>query len=308
MYSYKEFFLRYLGQTSPEPLLIQVERAEGVFLYGPAGERYLDLVSGVSVSNTGHANPRIIDAVRRQAEAYLHIMVYGEFIQSPQVRYAELLVSLLPENLNCIYFVNSGSEAVEGAIKLTRRHTGRTEVVYFSNAYHGSTYGALSVQGSDLFRSAFGPLLPDTVMAGFNDRSVAGMITEKTAGVIVEPIQAEAGVILPDPGFLQLLRERCDETGALLIFDECQTGFGRTGTMFAMERYEVVPDILILAKALGGGMPLGSFIASGSIMKSLSFNPALGHITTFGGHPVCCAAGMASLQTLMDEELISGVV
>jgi acetylornithine/succinyldiaminopimelate/putrescine aminotransferase len=235
-------------------------------------------------------------------------MVYGEVIQSPQVKYAELLVSLLPENLNCIYFVNSGSEAVEGAIKLTRRHTGKTEVVYFSNAYHGSTYGALSVQGSDLFRSAFGPLLPDTVRAGFNDRSVAGMISEKTAAVIVEPIQAEAGVILPDPGFLQLLRKRCDETGALLIFDECQTGFGRTGTMFAMERYAVVPDILVLAKALGGGMPLGSFIASGNIMKSLSFNPALGHITTFGGHPVCCAAGMASLQTLMDEELISGVV
>jgi acetylornithine/succinyldiaminopimelate/putrescine aminotransferase len=250
MYSYKELFLKYLGQTSPEPLMIQVERAEGVFLYGPAGERYFDLVSGVSVSNTGHANPRIIDAVKRQADAYLHIMVYGEVIQSPQVKYAELLVSLLPENLNCIYFVNSGSEAVEGAIKLTRRHTGKTEVVYFSNAYHGSTYGALSVQGSDLFRSAFGPLLPDTVRAGFNDRSVAGMISEKTAAVIVEPIQAEAGVILPDPGFLQLLRKRCDETGALLIFDECQTGFGRTGTMFAMERYAVVPDILVLAKAL----------------------------------------------------------
>jgi acetylornithine/succinyldiaminopimelate/putrescine aminotransferase len=283
--------------------MVEIVRAEGVYLYGVTGERYIDLISGVSVSNTGHANQSVIDAVQKQSTDYMHLMVYGELIQSPQVEYAKELTSLLPDQLDSVYFVNSGSEAVEGALKLARRYTGRPGIVSFENAYHGSTYGALSVQGSDFFSHAFGPLLPGVSRAKFNDIEAIHLITEETACVIVEPIQAEAGVILPENGFLHLLRNRCNEVGALLIFDECQTGFGRTGTLFCLERFEVVPDIIVLAKALGGGMPLGAFISSHQIMASLAHNPPLGHITTFGGHPVCCAAGLASLRVIIAGNL-----
>jgi acetylornithine/N-succinyldiaminopimelate aminotransferase len=303
MSSSRQLFLRHLGQTSPEPLMVEIVKAEGVYLYGVSGEKYIDLISGVSVSNTGHANRQVIEAVQRQVSDYMHLMVYGEFIQSPQVEYASALTSLLPDKLDSVYFVNSGSEAVEGALKLARRYTGRPGIVSFENAYHGSTFGALSVQGSDLFSHAFGPLLPGVTRARFNDPAAAQYITRETACVIVEPIQAEAGVIMPENSFLELLRSRCTEVGALLIFDECQTGFGRTGTLFCLERYGVVPDILVLAKALGGGMPLGAFISTRQIMASLTHDPPLGHITTFGGHPVCCAAGMASLKVLIENNL-----
>jgi acetylornithine/succinyldiaminopimelate/putrescine aminotransferase len=283
--------------------MLEIEKAEGVFMYGPSGEKYLDLVSGVSVSNTGHRHPKVVEAIKNQVDSYLHLMVYGEMIQTPQVKYAGRLASILPGQLNCIYFVNSGSEAVEGALKLAKRYTGRSRIIYFTNSYHGSTHAALSVQGSEKYRNAFRPLMPDTEMTDFNDFDSADKIDNHTACVIVEPIQAEAGVILPRTGFLELLRERCSKHGALLIFDEVQTGFGRTGKMFAIDRYGVVPDILVLAKALGGGMPLGAFISSGEIMSSLINNPRLGHITTFGGHPVCCAAGLASLEVIIEEKL-----
>ena len=274
-------------------------------MYGPSGEKYMDLISGVSVSNTGHRHPAVVQAVKDQVDAYMHLMVYGELIQSPQVKYAEYLTSFLPASLDCCYFVNSGSEAVEGALKLAKRFTGRSRIISFRNAYHGSTHGPLSIQGSEQYRNAFRPLLPDTFQINFNDPDALDSIDEKTACVIIEPVQAEAGVILPQEGFLEKVRRKCTETNSLLIFDEIQTGFGRTGHMFAIDRYNVVPDILLLAKALGGGMPLGAFISSGTIMNSLMINPPLGHITTFGGHPVCCAAGLASMKVLTEESLIS---
>lgn len=303
MLTNRQLFLLHLGQTSYAPLMLEIEKAEGVFMYGPSGEKYLDLVSGVSVSNTGHRHPKVVEAIKNQVDSYLHLMVYGEMIQTPQVKYAERLASLLPEKLCSVYFVNSGSEAVEGALKLAKRYTGRSQIIYFTNSYHGSTHAALSVQGNEKYRNAFRPLLPDTVQIDFNEVSSLDRIDDHTACVIVEAIQAEAGVILPRTGFLELMREKCSKHGALLIFDEVQTGFGRTGTMFAITRYRVVPDILVLAKALGGGMPLGAFISSQEIMSSLTNNPQLGHITTFGGHPVCCAAGLASLEVIIEERL-----
>lgn len=303
MPSLRQLFLDHLGQTSPTPLLLEIERAEGSFLYDSQGRDYIDLISGVSVSNTGHRNPAVVAAVKEQADRYMHLMVYGEVVQSPQVRYAEKLASLLPQVLQSVYFVNSGSEAIEGAIKLARRFTGRNEIIYFRNAYHGSTTGALSVQGSETYRNAFRPLMPATVMAEFNSPYAADMISGKTAAVLVEPVQAEAGVIAPEGTFLADLRSACNRHGAMLIFDEVQTGFGRTGSLFSMYRYNVIPDIVVLAKALGGGMPLGGFIASREIMSSLTHDPVLGHITTFGGHPVCCAAGLASLGVIISEDL-----
>ncbi|MBI5008522.1 MAG: aspartate aminotransferase family protein, partial [Bacteroidia bacterium] len=265
MLTNRQLFLRHLGQTSPSPMLIEIEKAEGVWLYSPDGKKYLDLISGVSVSNTGHRNPRVIDAVKTQLDSYMHLMVYGEIIQSPQVRYAEKLAGILPGNLDSCYFVNSGSEAVEGALKLAKRYTGRSRIITFRNAYHGSTHGALSVQGNEYFKNSFRPLLPDVHMAVFNDPGATDMINSSTACVIIEPVQAEGGVIFPDEGFLQNIRKRCYDTGALLIFDEIQTGFGRIGHLFAINRFGVVPDILLLAKALGGGMPLGAFISSAEI-------------------------------------------
>jgi len=303
MPSFRQLFLEHIGQTSPSPLLFEVVKADGCFLYGPSGEDYLDLISGVCVSNTGHANPEVVKAVKDQVDAYMHVMVYGEVIQSPQVQYATLLASVLPAELQSVFFVNSGSEAVEGGIKLARRYTGRSEIIYFRNAYHGSTTGALSVQGAETYRNAFRPLMPGTTMAGFNDLKSLDLITEHTAAVLVEPLQAEAGIIEPQGGFLDKLRKQCTRCGALLIFDEIQTGFGRLGSLFALQKYNVVPDILLLAKALGGGMPLGAFVSSNTIMSSLTVNPVLGHITTFGGHPVCCAAGRASLEYLIKNNL-----
>ncbi len=303
MPSQRQLFLEHIGQTSPAPLMIEIERAEGSFLYDSQGRDYLDLISGVSVSNTGHRHPAVMAALKEQADRYMHLMVYGEIIQSPQVQYATRLASLLPQSLESVYFVNSGSEAIEGALKLARRYTGRSEIIYFRNAYHGSTTGALSVQGSEVYRNAFRPLMPSTVMAEFNSPAAAEMIGCNTAAVIVEPVQAEAGVIQPSGYFLNELREACSRHGALLIFDEVQTGFGRTGSLFSLYRYNVTPDILVLAKALGGGLPLGAFIASREIMSSLTHDPVLGHITTFGGHPLCCATGLASLEVIVKDQL-----
>jgi acetylornithine/N-succinyldiaminopimelate aminotransferase len=304
MFTNRQLFLRHIGQTSSTPMLLEIVRAEGVFMYGPDGKKYLDLISGVSVSNTGHCHPKVVAAVKNQAESYMHLMVYGEIIQSPQVKYAERLAGILPPELNTCYFVNSGSEAVEGALKLAKKFTGRSRIISFKNSYHGSTHGALSIQGSELYRNAFRPLLPDTFQIGFNDEKSLVAIDRNTACVIIEPVQGEAGVIYPENAFLEKIRERCNSTGALLIFDEIQTGFGRTGCMFAIDRFGVVPDILLLAKALGGGMPLGAFISSNEIMSALVSNPPLGHITTFGGHPVCCAAGLASLNVIIEENLV----
>jgi acetylornithine/N-succinyldiaminopimelate aminotransferase len=285
------------------PLMLEIIRAEGIYMYGADGKKYIDLISGVSVSNTGHCHPKVVEAVRNQAGLYMHLMVYGEIIQNPQVKYAERLAEILPSSLGSCYFVNSGSEAVEGGLKLAKRYTGRSRIISFKNAYHGSTHGALSIQGSEIYRNAFRPLLPDTFQIDFNDENSLALIDSKTACVIVEPVQGEGGIIYPENNFLVKLRDRCTSTGTLLIFDEIQTGFGRLGQMFAIDRFGVIPDILLLAKALGGGMPLGAFISSQEIMASLVTNPALGHITTFGGHPVCCAAGLASLNVIIEEKL-----
>lgn len=304
MLTNRQLFLMHVGQTSDAPMMLEISHAAGVFMYSPDGKKYLDLISGVSVSNTGHCHPEVVKAVQEQAATYMHLMVYGEVIQSPQVKYAERIAGLLPSSLGSIYFVNSGSEAVEGALKLAKRYTGRSRMVYFRNAYHGSTHGPLSVQGSEKFKNAFRPLMPDTFMADISGENAAEMIDEKTACVIIEPVQGEGGVIDAGKKLLEALRKKCTETGALLIFDEVQTGFGRTGTMFAFEKTGVVPDILLLAKALGGGMPLGAFVSSSEILSSLISNPVLGHITTFGGHPVCCAAGLASLEVIIKEDLV----
>lgn len=303
MLTNRQLFMMHIGQTSEAPMMLEISSAKGVYMTDTGGRKYIDLISGVSVSNTGHCHPAVVEAVKKQAETYMHLMVYGEIIQSPQVRYAERLTGILPKSLESVYFVNSGSEAVEGALKLAKRYTGRSRIVFFRNAYHGSTHGPLSVQGSEKFRNAFRPLLPDTFMGEINDHSSVDLIDDKTACVIIEPVQGEAGVINAGKVFLESLRKKCNETGTLLVFDEVQTGFGRTGTMFAFEHSGVVPDILLLAKAMGGGMPLGAFISSREIMSSLVSNPALGHITTFGGHPVCCAAGLASLEVILGEDL-----
>ena len=310
MKTLRQQFLAHIGQTSPEPLLLEVEHAEGVFFYTPEGKRYYDLVSGVSVNNVGHTNPAVISAVQKQAADYMHVMVYGELVERPQVQYAKLLSELLPEPLDSVYFVNSGSEAVEGALKLAKRHTGRHKMMSMHCAYHGSNHGSLSMMASpegDTWKAPFQPLLPNVEYLWFNNFDDISRIDEETACVLVEPVQGEAGVIPPKDGYLQALRKRCDETGTMLIFDEIQTGMGRTGSMFAMQKYGVTPEIVCLAKAFGGGMPLGAFISSKEIMDSLQSNPVLGHITTFGGHPVCCAAGLAALQYNIDNHLVDYV-
>lgn len=296
-------FLAHVGQTSPSPMMVAVGRAEGAWFHTPEGKRYFDLISGVSVSSVGHGNPEVVAAVQKQASDYMHVMVYGEMIESPQVGLAGKLAELLPSNLGNVFFVNSGAEAVEGALKLAKRYTGRREMLSFRNAYHGSTQGAMSMMAAPEYREAYGPLLPEVGYLDYNDFDGLEKITDMTACVLAEPIQGEGGVRLPEKGFLAALRKRCDETGALLIFDEIQTALGRTGMMFAFEKYGVVPDILCLAKALGGGMPLGAFVSSGEIMRVLTHDPALGHITTFGGHPVCCAAGLAALGYVVEKGL-----
>ena len=303
-------FLRHVAQTSPGPQLIEVARAEGVFFYTPEGKPYYDLVSGVSVNNVGHGNRAVVEAVQRQAADYMHIMVYGEMVERPQVEFARLLAESLPEPLDTVYFLNSGAEAVEGALKLAKRYTHRTEMISMRRAYHGSTHGAMSMMGEpegEEWKNAFRPLLPDTKAIDFNSFADFEQITERTACVLCEPVQGEAGVRVPQDGYLQALRTRCDEVGALLIFDEVQVGMGRTGEMFAMQKYGVTPDIVCLAKALGGGMPLGAFVSSQKIMSTLTHNPVLGHITTFGGHPVCCAAGLAAMKFLQEEKVVEDV-
>jgi acetylornithine/succinyldiaminopimelate/putrescine aminotransferase len=307
MISQRELFIKHVAQTSPFPLALEIEKAEGCYLYDTSGKQYLDLISGISVCNLGHRHANVVKAVKEQADKYMHVMVYGEYIQSPQVQLAALFSSVLPPVLQSVYFVNSGAEAIEGAIKLAKRSTGRTGLISFKNSYHGCTHGALSLMGDERLKQPFRPLLPDVQHLEFNNKTDLDRITKHTAAVIIEPIQAEAGVVLPNKNFLNELRERCTKTGALLIFDEIQTGYGRTGKLFAFEHYNVVPDILCLAKGMGGGMPLGAFISSKRIMSDLSENPELGHITTFGGNPVCCAAGLATLQTILDEKLINEV-
>lgn len=303
-YRLGENFLRHIGQTSPSPLGIEIQRAEGVFLYTPEGKRYVDLVSGVSVSNVGHSNPEVIAAVCEQASKHMHLMVYGEIVQQPQVDHATLLASQLPGNLDVIYYVNSGSEANEAAIKLAKRKSGRREIISCVNCYHGSTQGALSLMSSEKFKNSFRPLLPDIRHIRFNSFEDLELITERTAAFIIEPVQGEGGVQIPVEGYLEAVRERCDKTGTILIFDEIQTGFGRCGKLFAAQRWNVVPDIITLAKALGGGMPLGAFAASKELMDLWQSNPVLGHITTFGGHPVSCAAALASLRILLRENWV----
>ncbi len=307
MISKKELFYSYLAQTSPEPMALEITKAKGVYLYGKTGEKYLDLISGISVSNVGHSHPNIVKAVKNQVDSYMHLMVYGEYIQSPQVLLAQKITDLLPPNLNNVYFVNSGSEANEGAMKLAKRFTGKSKIVYCKNAYHGSTQGVLSIIGNDDFKKPFEPFLPETYAITFNELNDLSIIDKNTAAVILEPIQAEAGIVIPSKQYLKLLQKKCKENGTLLIFDEVQTGFGRTGTFWGFEQFDVVPDIITLAKGMGGGMPIGAFISSKSIMESLTHHPVLGHITTFGGHPVCCAASLACLNTILDENLMAQI-
>ncbi|MFM2139221.1 MAG: hypothetical protein RJA57_1528 [Bacteroidota bacterium] len=303
----RELFLRHVAQTSPAPIGLEIVRAEGCLLYDAQGRSCLDLIGGISVANTGHRHPRVLQAIRDQLDAYLHVMVYGEFIESPQVQYAELLSRHLPSSLNAVYFTNSGTEAIEGAMKLAKRVTGRTEIVSFAHSYHGSTQGALSVMGDEYWKNAFRPLLPGIRQEVYGEPASIDRIDAYTACVIAETVQAEAGVRSPDPEWMKALRERCTRTGTLLVLDEIQAGFGRTGTLWGFEEYGVVPDILVLGKALGGGMPLGAFIADKSRMDAFTGDPVLGHITTFGGHPVCCAAGKAALELLLEEGWIRTV-
>ena len=303
----RQLFLNHVGQTSEAPLALEIIRAEGCKLFDADGKEYIDLIGGISVCNVGHRHPAVIEAIKRQLDNYLHIMVYGELVQSPQVQYATLLTQHLPASLNSVFFTASGSEATEGAMKLAKRFQNRTQIISFKNSYHGSTQGALSVMGSEYWQQAFRPLLPDILQMNYNSFEDLDNITERTACVIAETIQAEAGVLVPQNGWLKALRNKCDETGTLLILDEIQCGFGRNGTLWAFEQFDVVPDILLLGKALGGGMPLGAFVANKKIMDSFTHDPVLGHINTFGGHPVCCAAGLAAFNVLLDEKLIEGI-
>jgi len=303
----RQLFLNNVAQTSDFPLAIEIEKAEGIYLYGKKGEKYIDLIAGIGVSNIGHRHPKVVQAIKDQADKYLHLMVYGEYIQSPQVLLAHTLTSLLPPTLNTVYFVNSGAEATEGALKLAKRFTGRSEIIACHNSYHGSTHGALSVMGNEDFKQAFRPLLPDIQFVHFGSWSDIDIITHKTACVIIETVQGEAGVNIACREYFKLLRDKCNSTGTLIILDEIQTGFGRTGKMFGFEHYNFVPDIVLFAKGIGGGMPLGAFVSSETIMASLRNNPILGHITTFGGHPINCAAALATLDVIVAENLVAGV-
>ena len=303
----EDVFLNRLAQTTDFPYLISVARAEGIYLYSPDGKRYADLISGIGVSNIGHRHPKVIQAIKDQLDRHLHVMVYGEFIQSTPNLLAAKLTSLLPPSLNCCYFVNSGTEANEGALKLAKRFTGRTEIVSCRKSYHGSTHGSMSVSGNEIKKAAFRPLLPDVRFINFNEMADLDAITDRTACVIMETIQGDAGVRVPAKEYLQAVRKKCDETGALLILDEIQSGMGRTGTLFAFEQFGIVPDILTTAKAFGGGLPIGAFVADQKVMKCLTHDPMLGHITTFGGNPVCCASALATLEVIEDENLLAQV-
>ena len=303
----RQLFQQHIAQTSPTPVGIEIVSASGNYLYDSEGKAYIDLIGGISVCNIGHSNPEVIKAVQEQAEKYLHVMVYGEVVQSPQVKYAALLAKHLPASLDCVYFTNSGSEATDGALKLARRVTGRTDVICCNNSYHGHTLGALSVMGDEYWRNAFRPLLPGVWHYDYNSNELIDAINEHTACVLIETVQAEAGVLVPDADWLQRLRQKCTDTCTLLILDEIQCGFGRTGKLWGFEHFGIVPDIVLLGKALGGGLPMGAFIASHNMMAALTHDPVLGHITTFGGHPLCCAAGMAAMQVLLREQLTEQV-
>jgi acetylornithine/N-succinyldiaminopimelate aminotransferase len=303
----RELFFKHVAQTSPHPLGLEIVRAKGLILYDSTGKEYIDCISGISVSHLGHGHPEVVAAIKEQADLYLHLLVYGELVQSPQVRYAQFLTGQLPASLNCVYFTNSGAEAVEGAMKLAKRSTQRTGILGFRQSYHGSTQGALSLMGDEYWRNAFRPLLPGISLLEYNEFQDLESISEGTACVVLEIIQAERGVNIPSADWVTALRRKCDQTGALLVIDEVQTGFGRTGRLWAFERFNIQPDILILGKALGGGMPLGAFIADRELMSKLSFQPVLGHITTFGGHPVSCAAGLAAMKFLVREGLVGEV-
>jgi len=284
---------------------LEIDYAEGCHIHTKEGKSYVDLISGIAVSSLGHRHPNVINAIQKQLDKHLHVMVYGEYIQEPQSRFAQLLTDQLPDSLDRVYFVNSGTEANEGALKLAKKYTGRSKFVSFTNSYHGDTHGSLSVTGRAVYRDPYKPLLPDVHFIDFNDPSGLNKINDKTAAVIMEPIQGEGGVIPADREWLQQVREKCDDTGALLIFDEIQTGFFRTGSLFAFQYYDVVPDILTLAKAMGGGMPMGAFVSSSEIFEEFKHNPPLNHVTTFGGHPVCCAAAHANLETLLADDFSS---
>jgi acetylornithine/succinyldiaminopimelate/putrescine aminotransferase len=311
MYKYSEnnktFFHNHLAQTTAFPLGIEVEKAEGIYIFDKNGNRYTDMISGISVNNIGHCHPHVIDAIKNQLGKHMHVMAYGEFIQDAQSRLGKKLSEILPDKLNNVYLVNSGTEANEGAIKLAKRYTGRSEIIACYNSYHGSTIGSLSITGNEQKKYAFRPLVPDIRFIRFNKIDDLNQISSRTAGVIIEPVQGDAGIRIPSKNYMRALREKCIETGSLLILDEVQTGFGRTGKWFAFEHYGIVPDILTLAKAMGGGMPIGAFIANKEVMSTLSNNPKLGHITTFGGHPVNCAAAIANIEVLQSEKIIESV-
>lgn len=303
----RQLFFTHIGQTSTTPLALEIVKARGSSLWDINGKEYIDLIAGISVCNIGHCHPKVIEAIKKQVDDYMHIMVYGELVESPQIAYAKMLSDHLPESLNSVFYTASGSEATEGAMKLAKRFTRRTQIISFKNSYHGSTQGALSIMGDEYWRNAYRPLLPDTMQLNYNSFDELEKITERTACVIAETIQAEAGVLVPQNNWLPALRKRCQQTGTLLVLDEIQCAFGRNGTLFAFEQFDVVPDILLLGKALGGGMPLGAFVANKKIMDSLTHNPVLGHINTFGGHPVSCAAGLAALNVLLQEKLMDTV-
>lgn len=303
----RQLFLQHVGQTSEAPLALHIVKAEGSKLWDADGKEYIDLIGGISVCNVGHRHPAVVEAIKKQADEYLHIMVYGELVESPQVNYAKALIKHLPKTLNSVFYTASGAEATEAAMKLAKRYTGRTQIVSFKNSYHGSTQGALSIMGSEYWQQAYRPLLPNILQLEYNNFECLFQITERTSCVIAETIQAEAGVNPPQDGWLTALRNRCNETGTLLVLDEIQCGFGRNGSLWAFEQFNVVPDILLLGKALGGGMPLGALVADKKLMDAFSSNPVLGHINTFGGHPVSCAAGLAAFEVLLNDKIIEAV-
>jgi acetylornithine/N-succinyldiaminopimelate aminotransferase len=308
MLTQRQLFLQHNAQTTLAPLLLEFAKASGMYLYDTSGRRYMDLIAGIGVSNIGHCHPSVVEAVKNQAEAYMHIMVYGEFVQSPQVDFAKALADVLPAGLDCTYFVNSGTEAVEGAMKLAKRYTRRSELIACNNSYHGSTQGALSLMGNEAYKQAYRPLLPHIKFIDYGDPSDLNHITNKTAAVFIETVQGEAGIRVADKVYFKALREKCTATGTLLVLDEIQCGFGRTGKLFGFEHFDIVPDILLLAKGIGGGMPIGAFTSSRELMASLATNPILGHITTFGGHPVSCAAGLATLETILQTGIVDTVI
>ena len=302
-------FRDYIAQVGVvDRIMIDVEKAEGIHVWDKNGKKYIDMLSGICVGNIGHRHPKVIEAVKAQLDSYMHIMVYGEFVQSPQLEYGKYLISNLPQGFDQVFFVNSGSEAIEGGIKTAKLYTGRREIISFKGSYHGSTLGAMSLLSDESYREGFLPLIPECRQIEFNCEKDLEEITEKTACVVAESIQAGAGVILPKDGFLAKLKQRCEEVGALLIMDEIQTGFGRTGKLFAFEHYGIVPDILCIAKGMGGGMPIGAFLGSKEVMNRLNNpHPLIGHATTFGGHPVSCKSALATLKVIMEEGLMKGV-